>query len=94
MTRKTTQSGSPMDFYKKNLEEKEVNMFHFGGSEIQYDSHGCSVQDWRYCKIYMDENHLNQYFGYATENYQSMKRKVLVLVWLILPPMQELCGQL
>lgn len=48
MTRKTTQSGSPIDFYKKNLEEDqlgEVNMFHFGGSEIQYDSHGCSVQD-------------------------------------------------
>lgn len=45
MTRKTTKSGSPIDFYKKNLEEKEVNMFHFGGSEIQYDSHGYSVQD-------------------------------------------------
>lgn len=48
MTRKTTQSGSPINFYKKNLEENqlgEVNMFHFGGSEIQYDSHGCSVQD-------------------------------------------------
>ena len=77
MKRTYTQTDSPMDLYKETLGNNLLGLttfFRAGGAEIRVDDKG-PVQNWRYCKILIDEEYTNFYFG---SNMKSSVRKVLL----------------